>query len=98
MYAEAQSHESLVKRWHPELGRGLPLFTELPRRGVLGNWASGVRNSRKPNFCHYSFSQTPYIGVVLYVADRSCMHEIPLIGVLGNSIAASPNSRKLGGI
>jgi hypothetical protein len=27
MYAEAQSHESLLKRWHPELGRGLPLFT-----------------------------------------------------------------------
>jgi hypothetical protein len=23
------------------------LFTELPRRGLLGNWASGVRGSRK---------------------------------------------------
>jgi hypothetical protein len=26
----------------------LPLFTELPRRGVLGKWASGVFNSRNP--------------------------------------------------
>src|SRR5215212_3397084 len=25
----------------------LPLFTRLPRRGILGNWVSGVRNSRK---------------------------------------------------
>jgi hypothetical protein len=25
----------------------LPLFTELPRRVVPGNWASGIRGSRK---------------------------------------------------
>src|SRR5215212_576079 len=29
------------------LGAELPLLTELPRRVLLGNWASGVRGSRK---------------------------------------------------
>jgi len=32
----------------PILRGGLPLFSELPRRDILGKWASGVRNSRKP--------------------------------------------------
>src|SRR5215203_1257490 len=31
----------------PRAIESLPLFTELPRRGVLGNPASGVRHSRK---------------------------------------------------
>ena len=29
------------------VGGGLPLFIELPRRGVPGNWASGIKYSRK---------------------------------------------------
>jgi hypothetical protein len=52
-----------------ELRGGMPLFTELPTRGFLGNWASGVRNSRKPNLCHYSFLETLYVGVILCAAD-----------------------------
>src|SRR5215203_2938995 len=32
---------------HPSRGSGLLLFTESPRRVLLGNWASGVRGSRK---------------------------------------------------
>jgi hypothetical protein len=56
----------------------------LPRRGLLGNWASGVWNSRKLNFYHYSFSETLYVGVILYAADRGWIHEIPVNGVLGN--------------
>jgi hypothetical protein len=28
-------------------GIGLPLFTELPRRVLLGNWASGMGYSQK---------------------------------------------------
>jgi hypothetical protein len=40
--ARVMSGEGLA----PSGGR-LPLFTELPRRGLLGNRASGVRNSWK---------------------------------------------------
>jgi len=29
------------------LRAGLPLFTELPRRGILGNWAPDILDSRK---------------------------------------------------
>ncbi len=63
---------------------GAGYSTELPRAFILGNWASGVRNSRKLNSYHYSFSETLYVGVVLYLADRGCMHELPVYGVLGN--------------
>jgi hypothetical protein len=31
-------------------GGGLPLFTELPRRRLLGNSISGTTHSRKPSF------------------------------------------------
>ena len=34
------------------------LFTELPRRRVLGNWVSGKRSSRKPSCRFWAFSQT----------------------------------------
>jgi hypothetical protein len=38
---------------------GLPLlFTENPRRRVLGRWASGVRNSRNRGFRHLAFPET----------------------------------------
>src|SRR5215218_8221985 len=47
----------------------MALFTELPRRVLLGNWASGVRNSRKLNLCHYSFLETLYVGLILYGVD-----------------------------
>jgi hypothetical protein len=47
----------------------VPLFTQMPRRGILGNWVSGVRNSRKPNLFHYSFLKSLYVGAILYVAD-----------------------------
>jgi hypothetical protein len=33
----------------------IPLFTELPRRGLLGNRASGTEGSRKPGFRHCGF-------------------------------------------
>src|SRR5215203_3712988 len=59
--------------------------TELPTLPILGNWVSGVQNSRKLNFYHYSFSETQYVGVVLHVADWGCMHDLPPNGVLGNS-------------
>src|SRR5215203_4101504 len=52
-------------RLEQEEAAPLPLFTELPRRGVLGNWVSGVQNSRKLNLCHYSFFETLYAGVLL---------------------------------
>src|SRR5215208_3918062 len=47
----------------------MPLFTLLPRREILGNWVSGVRNSRKLNLYHYSFLETLYVGVILCAAD-----------------------------
>src|SRR5918995_4124233 len=39
-----------LKSLRLECARGLPLplFTELPRRGVPGNWASSIQNSQKP--------------------------------------------------
>src|SRR5215203_6760755 len=58
--------------------------TELPVFSILGNWVSGVQNSRKLNFYYYSFSETLYVGVILYAVDRGCMHELPAYGVLGN--------------
>src|SRR5918997_2627076 len=60
------------------------LFTKLPRRGLLGNWVSGVWSSRKLNLYHYSFSKPLYIGVFLYAADRPVHDELPPYGVLGN--------------
>ena len=74
----------------------LPLFTGLPRRGVLGNRASGVRNSRKPNLYHYSFLQTLYIGVILCAADwgYARMHE-QLSGVRGSRKPDSPGPIEL---
>jgi hypothetical protein len=57
----------LAKSVRLELGDGLPLFTELPRRrvfpetglpayGVLGNRASGDGHSRKLGCCFWPFS------------------------------------------
>ena len=43
--------------------------TELPTLPILGNWVSGVQNSRKLNLCHYSFLETLYVGVILRAAD-----------------------------
>src|SRR5215204_1487122 len=43
--------------------------TELPTLPILGNWVSGVQNSRKLNLCHYSFLETLYVGVILCAAD-----------------------------
>jgi hypothetical protein len=37
---------------------GLPLFTELPRRLVPGEWASGIGDSRKPTCRFWPFSET----------------------------------------
>src|SRR5215207_8112582 len=61
----------------------------MPRREILGNWVSGVRNSRKLNLYHYSFLETLYVGVILCAADwgYARMHQ-QLSGVW--------NSRKLG--
>src|SRR5829696_3056892 len=75
------------------LGGGLPLFTELPRTVILGNRASGVRNSRKPNLCHYSFLEALYIGVIPCAADcgYARMHE-QLSGVRGSRKPAQPRS------
>ena len=56
-----------------------------PRGVLLGNRASGVRNSRKLKLYRYSFSETLYVGVVLDAADRGCVHEFPPNRVLGNS-------------
>ncbi len=64
------------------------LFTHLPRRSVLGNRVSGVRNSRKLNIYNFSFSETLYVGIVLYVLDWGYIDELPLYGVLGNSKGA----------
>jgi hypothetical protein len=51
--------EAVVRiSWRLELGSELPLFTRLPRRPLLGNWASGVGNSRKLSFRHWAFSET----------------------------------------
>src|SRR5215210_7766011 len=36
----------------------LRLFTELPRRFILGNPVSGIPSSRKPSFRHSAFSET----------------------------------------
>src|SRR5829696_8767939 len=33
---------------------------------------------------YYSFSETLYVGVILYAVDRVWMHELPAYGVLGN--------------
>jgi hypothetical protein len=39
----------------------------------------------KHKFYYYSLSETLYVGVVLYAADRVWMHELPVYGVvLGN--------------
>src|SRR5215203_3460160 len=35
------------------VGAGLPLFTELPRRLILGNPGAGSDDSRKPGFRYY---------------------------------------------
>ena len=82
--------------YSPSCREGKFSETRLPISGVLGNWASGVRNSRKLNFYHYSFSETLYVGVVLYLVDRGCMHELPVYGVLGNWASDIGDSRKLG--
>jgi len=51
--------------------------TELPTLPILGNWVSGVQNSRKLNLCHYSFLETLYVAVILCAADWGCarMHQ-----------------------
>ena len=72
------SPDSLLKtpchceRMRLALAGGCPVASihEPPRRGLLGNWASGVRNSRKRNLCHYSLSKTLYVGVILCAADE----------------------------
>src|SRR5215204_6816012 len=43
--------------------------TELPTLSILGNWVSGVQNSRKLNLCHYSFLETLYVWANLRAAD-----------------------------
>src|SRR5215210_6380640 len=59
------------------------------RAGVLGNRASGVRNSRKPNLCHHSFLEALYIGIILCGADwgyarmHECTNNFPVYRVLG---------------
>jgi hypothetical protein len=75
-------------------GRLPLLFTEMPRREILGKWASGVWDSRKLNFYHYSSSETLYVGVVQYVVDRGCMYELPVNGVRGNRTSDNSHSRK----
>jgi hypothetical protein len=32
----------------PRAGKQMPLFIGMPRRGLLGNWASDIGDSRKP--------------------------------------------------
>ena len=51
-------------------------------------WTSGVRNSRKPNLCHFSFLETLYVGAILCAADwdYARMHE---------QLSGVANSRKL---
>src|SRR5215204_7261351 len=40
--------------------RGVRDFSDSFRRGILGNWVSGVQDSRKLNLCHYSFFEALY--------------------------------------
>src|SRR5215204_84789 len=60
---------SEIGRLHEPLHR-TRLFSELPRRVLLGNWVSGVGDSRKPNLCHHSFLETLYVGVISCSADK----------------------------
>src|SRR5215203_6830083 len=76
----------------------LPLFTESPRRLILGNWVSGVGHSRKPNLCHYSFLETPYVGSSYAQRTRAmhgCTNKFPAYGILGNWASGIRDSQKL---
>src|SRR5215217_7618242 len=59
-YIEGQCRQLLYCNTHfknlayRKLGDRLPLFTELPRRLILGNWVSGNGDSRKPVFTRWS--------------------------------------------
>ena len=55
-----------------------------PRIRLSGSPVSGVRDSQKLNPWHYVSAETLYVGAVLCVADRGCMDELPVNGVLGN--------------
>src|SRR5215218_9821788 len=47
------------------------LFTELPRRLILGNWVSGTFHSRKLGFPHCVFSALPAVGRVRLRASQA---------------------------
>jgi hypothetical protein len=51
----------------------LPLFTELPRRDVLGKWASGLWGSRKSSFrrCRFSETRTAPVLLAQVLPDRT---------------------------
>src|SRR5215212_1857020 len=67
MYASYSRREGLFSgtcfvgsRTHTVSGRmeAARLFSELPRRVLLGNWASGIPPSRKPSFVLRSAART----------------------------------------
>src|SRR5215216_255160 len=72
-----------------DLAKELAFIHELPRRGLLRNGVSGVRNSRKLNPCYYSSLKTLYVGGIRCVADRGYarIHE---------QLSSVGSSRKLG--
>jgi hypothetical protein len=67
----------------------LRLFSELPGRGLLGNWGFGVGHCRKPNPSHYSFLETLYVGVILCAVDRGYAR---VHGLIANLLASHSGS------
>ena len=67
----------------------MPLFTELPRRGVPGKWASGIPNSRKSEGYKGTFTSKTAAGaggnLSFYAASGSQCTEKGRSGSVGSS-------------
>src|SRR5215204_3778960 len=98
MCLEAQTHNSLLKRLRPELGRGLPLFTHLPRETVwkiakgLPNRVTlgaqkGKTGRRRPVFVAPRALGIRASGISKqFLEEKFSETEFPVRGVLGNSL------------
>src|SRR5215212_2562582 len=62
----------------------LPLFTQLPRRLIPGNWASGIRGSRKSTVVLCSAVRTA--RSVSYTGLSSQEEGLPFVCLLGNPV------------
>jgi hypothetical protein len=71
---------------------------EWPRRGLVGNSVSDIRNFSVTQSVPLLILEALYVGAILYVADwgyAEFMNDFPVYGVLGNSGGEStPGGRK----